>query len=475
MSNIADLIRSRPDHQPILEAAADLSSEQGLDVYLVGGYVRDLILNRPNQDIDLAVVGDGIGFARMLGGKMGTEQVVAFEEFGTALIPLEGIQVEVATARTETYSRDSRKPKIASGSIEADLSRRDFTVNALAAALHPNSFGELSDPFQGIQDMNKGVLRTPLDPDTTFSDDPLRMIRAARFSAQLAYTIVPECLASITLQKHRIGIVSWERITEELMKLLATERPSIGFILLKQTGLLEYVFPEVDALSGAEIRDGKGHKDVFAHTLQVVDNAASMSPNIALRFAALVHDIGKPRTKQYDDNRGWTFHHHEEVGRQMLHTISKRMRLSNDLRDYLMKLVRLHLRPITLAKEGITDSAVRRVMREAGDDIDDLMILCRADVTTKQASRQAQYMANFARVEALMSDVAMRDEMRAFQSPVRGDEIMAVCELKPGPKVGQLKTMIEEAILEGDIENTHEAALAYLHQIKNEVLSSGSY
>lgn len=474
MSNIGELIRSRPGHQPVLEAASNLSREHEIAVYLVGGYVRDLILDRQNQDIDLVVVGDGIEFARKLGDRMGVERIVAFDEFGTALIPLEDMQVEVATARTETYSHDSRKPRIESGSIDTDLSRRDFTVNALAAAIHPDAFGELSDPFQGIQDMNRGILRTPLDPDTTFSDDPLRMLRAARFSAQLSYSIVSECLASMALQKHRISIVSRERITEEIMKILATERPSVGFIILKETGLLEYVFPEVDALSGAEVRDGKGHKDVFAHTMQVVDNAASVSPNTALRFSALVHDIGKPRTKRYDDDRGWTFYHHEEVGRQMLNTVAKRMRLSNDLRDYLMKLVRLHLRPIALAKEGITDSAVRRVMREAGDDIDDLMILCRADVTTKQAARQAQYMANFARVEALMSDVAVRDEMRAFQSPVRGDEIMAVCGIEPGPQVGQLKTVIEEAILEGDIENSHEAALAYLHKIKDEVLVSDS-
>jgi putative nucleotidyltransferase with HDIG domain len=474
MSNISDLIRSRPEHQPILEAASQLSQKQGIAVYLVGGYVRDLLLNRQNQDIDLVVVGDGIDFARMLGNRIGIERIVTFDEFGTALIPQEGMQVEVATARTETYDHDSRKPHIEAGTINTDLSRRDFTVNALAASLHPDSFGQLSDPFHGIQDINQGILRTPLDPDTTFSDDPLRMLRAARFSAQLTYSIVPECLASIALQKHRISIVSRERITDEIMKILATERPSIGFIILKETGLLEHVFPEVDALSGAEVRDGKGHKDVFAHTMQVVDNAASVSQNTALRFSALVHDIGKPRTKRYDDDRGWTFYHHEEVGRQMLHTIAKRMRLSNDLRDYLMKLIRLHLRPIALAKEGITDSAVRRVMREASDDIEDLMILCRADITTKQAARQAQYMANFARVEALMSDVVMRDEMRAFQSPVRGDEIMAVCGIAPGQQVGRLKTMIEEAILEGEIENTHEAALTYLHQIKDEVLISNS-
>lgn len=473
MSNIADLIRSRPDHQGILEAVSQLGQKQDIKPYLVGGYVRDLFLQRDNQDIDLVVEGDGIAFARDLSRQLGVERVVAFEEFGTALVPLQGIQVEVATARTETYEPDSRKPHVTAGTIGSDLSRRDFTINALAASLHPDSFGELEDPFQGIRDMNDGILRTPLDPDVTFSDDPLRMLRAARFAAQLGYRILPESLACIAHQRERISIVSRERITEELMKLLAADKPSVGFIILKETGLLAYVFPELDAMYGAEERDGRGHKDIFYHTLQVVDNAAALSPKTELRFAALVHDIGKPRTKRYDNQRGWTFHHHEEVGRKMLLEIAQRMRLSKELRDYLVKLTRLHLRPIALASEGVTDSAVRRLMREAGEDVDDLMTLCRADITTKQVARQERYMANFERVEALMADVTMRDEMRAFQSPVRGDEIMAICSIEPGPLVGKLKTAIEEAILEGQIENTHEAALAYLHQIKNKILASG--
>ncbi|MFB0517289.1 MAG: CCA tRNA nucleotidyltransferase [Candidatus Neomarinimicrobiota bacterium] len=472
MSNIADLIRTRSEHQAILEAAGQLGHERGSYPYLVGGYVRDLILGRENQDIDLVVEGDGIAFARALGSCLGVDQVVAFEQFGTALIPLRGAHVEVATARTETYDRDSRKPHVVAGSIEVDLARRDFTINALAASIHPETFGDLIDPFQGIQDMKRGILRTPLEPDATFSDDPLRMLRAARFAAQLQYTITPDCLESITRQKERIAIVSWERITNEIIKLLSTDKPSVGFIILGETGLLVYIFPELEAMSGVEVRDGRGHKDVFTHTMLVVDNAAVLSPKAALRFAALLHDIGKPRTKRYDEQRGWTFHHHEEVGRKMLEEIARRMRLPNDLRDYLMKLTRLHLRPIALAMEGVTDSAVRRLMREAGEDVDDLMILCRADVTTKQEALYAQYMHNFERVEALMADVVLRDEMRAFQSPVRGDEIMAVCGLEPGPMVGKLKMAIEEAILDGQIENTHEAALAYLYEIKDEILSS---
>jgi len=474
VSNIAELIRSRADHQAILEAASRLGREQGTYPYLVGGYVRDLLLRRENHDIDLVVEGDGIAFARELGRRLGVDRIVPFEQFGTALIPLKGTQVEVATARTETYDADSRKPHVQAGTIEVDLARRDFTINALAASIHPDTFGDLVDPFRGVQDMNSGILRTPLDPDVTFSDDPLRMLRAARFAAQLGYTITPECLESITRQKKRIAIVSRERITDEIMKLLTADKPSIGFVILKETGLLALIFPELDAMSGAEVRDGQGHKDVLSHTLQVVDNAAAVSSKVELRFAALVHDIGKPRTKRYDDQRGWTFYHHEEVGRKMLHEVAQRMRLSGDLRDYLMKLTRLHLRPIALAGEGVTDSAVRRLMREAGEDVDDLMILCRADITTKQVARQARYMANFERVEVLMADVTLRDEMRAFQSPVRGDEIMAVCCIEPGPRVGRLKTTIEEAILEGQIKNTHAAALAYLHEIKDQTLSSES-
>ena len=474
MSNIADLIRSREEHQPVLEAASQLGQEQGLTPYVVGGYVRDLILQRPNHDIDLVIAGDGIAFAHALAERLGVGKVVEYAKFGTALIPMQGLEVEVATARSEIYQPDSRKPSITAGDVETDLSRRDFTVNALAASLGRESFGDLLDPYTGIQDMRKGILRTPLDPDTTFRDDPLRMLRAARFAAQLEFEVVADGLASIARNKERISIISRERITGEIMKLLSANRPSTGFFILKETGLLAYVFPELDVLSGVEVRDGRGHKDVFTHTLQVVDNAAAASGKTALRFAGLVHDIGKPLTKRYDAQSGWTFHHHEEVGRRMLEEVARRMRLSNELRNYLMKLTRLHLRPIALAKEGVTDSAVRRVMHEAGDDVDDLMILCRADITTKQAALQKRYLANFERVEQLMGDVTLRDEMRAFQSPVRGDEIMVECALEPGPLVGRLKRAIESAILDDRIPNTREAALAYLREIKDEILSTPS-
>ncbi len=474
MSNLAALLQARPDHQPLLETAGALGRELGLETYVVGGYVRDLLMGRDTQDLDLMVAGDGIAFARALAERLGVDRVVAFEQFGTALIPLKHIQVEVATARTETYQPESRKPAVEPGTVRTDMSRRDFTVNALAVSIRQESFGDLVDPYGGIRDIERRLLRTPLDPDVTFSDDPLRMLRAARFAAQLQFELLPECLESIARQRERISIVSLERVTDEIMKLLATQRPSVGFLILKEAGLLERVFPELDDLSGAEIVDGRGHKDVFLHTLQVVDNAAALSPKPALRFAALVHDIAKPRTKHYDQKRGWTFHHHEEAGRKMVATVARRMRLSNELRDYLMKLTRLHLRPIALAKEGITDSAVRRLMREAGENIDDLMMLCRADITTKKESRVARYMGNFERVEALMADVTVRDQMRAFQSPVRGDEIMQLCGLEPGPQVGRLKNAIEEAILEGEIEDTHEAALAYLQKVKGGILADNS-
>ena len=467
MSNIAQLLSSQLEHQPILTAARQLADESSLQVYLVGGYVRDLLMQRSSRDIDLMVEGDGIAFAEGLARQLKLGPVVPYADFGTALIAGGETRIEVATARSEIYSSDSRKPEVKPASLLSDLSRRDFTINALAVSLSGEEYGRLSDPYGGLRDMQAGILKTPLDPDVTFSDDPLRMLRAARFAAQLDFSIDPAIRASMERQAGRMEIVSWERVTEEIMKLLSADRPSIGFYILKETGLLREVFPELDVMSGVEWINGQGHKDVFVHTLQVVDNAAALSPRPQLRFAALVHDIAKPETKQFDRSRGWTFHHHEEVGRKMLRAVAKRMRLSSDLRDYLMKMTKLHLRPIALAKEGITDSALRRLMHEAGEEIDDLMMLCRADVTTKRESRAARYMQNFERVEELMADVTLRDEMQAFQSPVRGAEIMAVCNITEGRRVGVLKKAIEEAILDGHIENSHAAALAYLHEIKD--------
>jgi tRNA nucleotidyltransferase/poly(A) polymerase len=427
-------------------------------------------MNRPSTDIDILVEGNGLDFARKLADQLGIKTVVEYEKFGTALIPHNDVEIEIATARRETYSKDSRKPDVVQTSIDEDMSRRDFTVNAIAASIRPETFGDLIDPFGGIAHMEEGLLITPLDPDETFSDDPLRMMRAARFAAQLNFKIDGGVLDSIKRQKDRLKIISWERITEEIIKSLKADTPSIAFYHLKDTGLLNYVFPEMDVMHGVEVINNKGHKDVFIHTLQVVDNAARLTEKMEIRFAALVHDIAKPPTKRFNDKKGWTFHGHEEIGRRMLKKVAKRMRLSNHLRDYLMLMTKLHLRPIALAKKEISDSAVRRVMAEAGELIDDLMILCRADITTKNPKKVKRYIANFDKVEILMQDVKLRDEMRAFQSPVRGDVIMNTLKLKPGRDVGIIKKAIEDAILDGDIPNEYDAAFDFMMCVKDEIL-----
>ena len=466
MSSISQLLKENNPHEEILTIAGSLGDKENIPTYIVGGYVRDTLLGKSCQDIDIMVEGDGVAFAKLLASELKVNVTVDYDKFGTALIPYPNVDIEVATARKEKYQSDSRKPEITSSTVEEDMSRRDFTINAIAASLIPSSLGELYDPFGGIKDLQKGLLITPLDPDETFSDDPLRMLRAVRFSAQLQYEIAAATLDSISRNIHRLEIVSWERIRDEIIKSLTTKKPSIAFYLMKETGLLAHVFPEMDIMSGVEIINGMGHKDVFTHTLQVVDNAAKLTDKMDVRFAALVHDIAKPPTKQFEPKKGWTFHGHDEIGRRMLKKVARRMKLSNNLRDYLMLLTKLHLRPIALAKKEITDSAIRRVMAEAGEHVDDLMILCRADITTKNPIKVSKYMGNFERVETLMQDVKLRDEMRAFQSPVRGEEIMEVFKLKPGRDVGKIKKAIEDAILDGDIPNDYDAAYAFMLKIK---------
>lgn len=472
MSNISPILTEEPTHENILRTAGDLGKELNIPTYVVGGYIRDKLLHRFSKDIDIMVEGDGIAFAKKLSKKLNVDTVVDYEKFGTALIPHPEVDIEIASARKETYASDSRKPNIELSTLNEDLSRRDFTINSMAASILPDNFGELVDPFGGIKDLQRELIITPLDPDETFSDDPLRMLRALRFSSQLGFNVAGNILDSITKQKDRMEIISWERITEEIIKILKTEKPSISFYLLKETGLLQYIFPELDVMSGVEIIDKKGHKDVFIHTLQVVDNAAELTDKMEIRFSALVHDIAKPPTKRFDKDKGWTYHGHEIVGMKMIKTIAKRMKLSNTLRDYLMQMTKLHLRPIALAKKEITDSAIRRVMFEAGDFIDDLMILCRSDITTKNPNKVKKYINNFNRVEELMQDVKLRDEMRKFQSPIRGDEIMSICNLNEGRTVGKIKKAIEEAILEGDIDNSYEAALSYMEKIKPNYIKS---
>mgnify|MGYP002526937681 FL=1 len=466
MSSISQLLKENNPHEDILAIAGSLGEKENIPTYIVGGYVRDTLLGKSCKDIDIMVEGDGVAFAKKLARELKVNVTVDYDKFGTAMIPYPDIEIEVASARKEKYHSDSRKPEVTSSTVEEDMSRRDFTINAISASLMPSSFGELYDPFGGIKDLQKGLIITPLDPDETFSDDPLRMLRAVRFAAQLQYDVAATALDSISRNIHRLEIVSWERIRDEVLKTLKTDKPSIAFYLMKETGLLTHVFPEMDIMSGVEIINGMGHKDVFTHTLQVVDNAAKLTDKMDIRFAALVHDIAKPQTKRFDNKKGWTFHGHDEIGRRMLKKIARRMKLSNNLRDYLMLLTKLHLRPIALAKKEITDSAVRRVMAEAGEYVDDLMILCRADITTKNPKKVSKYMGNFEKVEHLMQDVKLRDEMKAFQSPVRGKEIMKTFKLKPGRQVGQIKKAIEEAILDGEIPNEYEAAHEFMLKMK---------
>lgn len=471
MTNIKDIIAEDKKAFPILKIAGELGKKHNLKVFVVGGFVRDLFLNRKSKEVDLMVEGDGIKFSRLLADKLSVKKIVPFKEFGTAKIPYPKMGIEVASARLEEYDESSRKPKeVKYTDIFGDLKRRDFTINAMAVDLLPKTFGDLYDPYNGIADLKAKRLITPLDPDETFSEDPLRMLRAAVFAGRFELEIDDACLNSMQKRASRISIVSWERITAELIKILETDKPSIGLIILQNTGLMKYIFPEIDIMYGMEQLKEWHHKDIFYHTMQVVDNAAVLSDKMELRFAALVHDIGKPKTRRIHKTKGFTFHGHDDVGSRMLQKIAKRMKLSNDLRDYLIKMTILHLRPISLAKEGVTDSAVRRLMVTSGEETDDLLTLCRADITSKNPERVKRYMGNFERVEKFMQDVVERDKFRAFQSPVRGDEIMQVCGLKEGKKVGQIKFAIEEAILDGKIENTYEAAYEYLIEIKDEFL-----
>ncbi len=471
MTNIKDIIIDKTPAFPILKTAGELGEQHNLKVFVVGGFVRDLFLKRNSEELDLMVEGDGIKFSGILADKLGVKKIIPFKEFGTAKIPYPKMEIEVASARLEDYDKSSRKPKdVKYTDISGDLKRRDFTINAMAVDLLPNSFGDLYDPYNGIADLKVKRLITPLDPDETFSEDPLRMMRAAVFASRFNFEIEGACLNSMQKQSNRIPIVSWERISAELIKILETDKPSMGLIILQKTGLMKYVFPEIDIMFGMEQPKEWHHKDIFYHTMQVVDNTAVLSDKMKLRFAALVHDIGKPKTRRIHKTKGFTFYGHDDLGSRMLQKIAKRMRLSNDLKDYLIKMTILHLRPIALAKTGVTDSAVRRLMVTSGEETDDLLILCRADITSKNPERVKRYMGNFERVEKFMQDVIERDKFRAFQSPVRGDEIMQICGIKEGKKVGEIKSVIEEAILDGKIENTYEAALKYLMNIKDNFL-----
>ncbi len=453
-----------------LKRIGAVADARGTEAYVVGGYVRDLLLGKEVNDIDIVVVGSGIEFAEAVAVAMKKRKIVTYEKFGTAMMPTEGGKIEFVGSRKEQYNRDSRNPVVEVGTLEEDLSRRDFTVNAMAASLNAGSWGELADPFRGTDDLQKKIIRTPLDPSATFDDDPLRIMRAVRFAAQLGFTIEPSVMDAIAPIRDRLSIISQERITEEFMKIMASPAPSVGLRLMFDTGIMRIVFPEVADLSGVDQRQDHHHKDVFLHTCQVVDNISAMTDNIYLRLAALLHDIAKPKTKKFVDGIGWTFHGHEEIGARMVKHIFRRLKLPFDHIPYVEKIVRLHQRPMQLVDETVTDSAVRRILFEAGEQIDDLMTLCRADITSKNPKLVKQYSENYDQVYAKMKEVEEKDRMRAFQPPVRGDEIMTLCGLPAGKLVGVLKSRIEEAILEGRIPNEHEPALRYLLEIKDEVI-----
>jgi poly(A) polymerase len=473
MANIREMLGSDKNANilSILETAGRLADKEEVEIYVVGGLVRDLMMGLHLNDIDIMTVGEAIPFAKKLSDELGVKKIIPFEKFGTAMIPNKSVQIEVATARTESYNDDSRKPsEVIYTDLKGDLLRRDFTINAMAMDILPDTFGNLTDPFGGIADINKKILRTPLDPDETFSEDPLRMMRAAYFASKLGFTIEKKCRASMKRQAYRIDIVSWERIRDEFIKILKTKKPSVGLVILQKTGLMETIFPEIHVMYGMEQTSEWHHKDIFAHTLQVVDNAAELTNKMEIRFAALVHDIAKPNTRRIDEKKGYTFHGHDAIGERMLNKVARRLKLPNTLKEYLKKLTLLHLRPIALVKDIVTDSAVRRLMFATGDDLDDLMILCRADITTKNPNRVKQYLKNFKKVEEKMSNVTERDAMKAFQSPVRGAEIMEICGLTEGRKVGEVKKAIEEAILDGKIENTYDAAKEYLMRVKKEYI-----
>lgn len=470
---------SQITHYQVINQVAAVAQQLGMPTYLVGGFVRDLILNRPNKDIDFVCVGSGIELATEVAAALELPPPVVFRNFGTAMLKTGEFELEFVGARKESYRADSRKPSVEDGTLEEDQQRRDFTINAMAISLQEQGFGDLIDPFGGIGHLRKKVIQTPLDPVITFSDDPLRMMRAIRFANQLDFDIEPETFAAIIRQAERIRIVSAERVIDELNKIILCPVPSYGFKLLFHSGLLRHFFPELVALHGVEYVDNHAHKDNFFHTLQVLDNVAKVSDDLWLRWAAILHDIAKPATKRFSPQHGWTFHGHEDRGARMVPGIFRRLKLPlNEHMQFVQNLVRLHLRPIALVKKEVTDSAVRRLLFEAGDSVDALMILCRADITSKNHEKVGRYLRNFDLVEHKMTEVEEKDRVRNFQPPVTGDEIIRLYNIPPGRIIGDLKDEIKEAILEGVIRNDREEALRFLADIaakKGLILSSNPH
>ncbi|MFC5409544.1 CCA tRNA nucleotidyltransferase [Larkinella bovis] len=471
--NFAETLHTNPIFEVIARRAAALD----VRAFVIGGFVRDLVLKRPSKDIDIVCIGSGIDLAESVGRTLNVP-VIVFKNFGTAMLrtggsepeeapettdPADRWEVEFVGARKESYRSESRKPIVEDGTLEDDQNRRDFTINAMGISLNESDFGQLLDPFGGLDDLRRKIIRTPLDPTITFSDDPLRMMRAIRFASQLGFDIEPDTFDAIVAMKDRIAIVSRERITDELNKIILSPRPSYGFKLLFHAGLLDLIFPELVALKGVETIEGKGHKDNFYHTLQVLDNVADRSDDLWLRWAALLHDIAKPATKRFDPRVGWTFHGHEDLGAKQVPGIFRQMKLPlNEKMRFVKKLVRLHLRPIALVKEQITDSALRRLLIEAGEDLEALMTLCRADITSKNYDRVKKHLTNFDKVERKLRELDERDKLRNFQPVITGELIMEAFGLKPSKEVGQIKTAVREAILEGTVANTLEAAVPYM-------------
>ncbi len=445
-------------------AVSQAAEELGVRACVVGGYVRDIFLGRSSKDIDIVTVGKGIELAERVAKLFGKQaHLSVFRNFGTAQVKYRSLEIEFVGARRESYQRNSRKPIVEDGTMQDDQLRRDFTVNAMAISLNKADYGDLIDPFDGLGDIRRRVLRTPTDPNITFSDDPLRMMRAIRFATVLQFSIYPETFNAIYANRDRISIVSGERVAEELNKMMAADRPSRGWQLMDESGLLQFVLPELAALKGVETKDGRGHKDIFQHTMQVLDNVAAQSDDLYLRWAALLHDIGKPLCKRYDERLGWTFHNHNYVGEKMVPRIFRRLKLPMDERmKFVAKMVSLHMRPIALVEDSVTDSAVRRLLFDAGDDIDSLMILCRADITSRNAEKVRRFLDNFQLVSDKMRDLEERDRIRNMQPPISGDMIMEAFGLQPCALVGELKTAIKDAILDGAIPNDFDAAYDYL-------------
>ena len=463
----------------ILNEIGQIADNHGFSVYVVGGFIRDLLLSDDpysdvRMDLDFTIIGDALEFTKLLQKEYNAKNVVVFERFGTTMLELNGYKLEFVTAREESYLENSRKPMVKKADLKSDLARRDFTINTLAVGLNNNNWGKMYDPFNGMSDLDQKIIRTPLEPSITFKDDPLRILRAIRFATLLNFEIDLETERSITKMASRLEIVSKERITDEFFKILSAPKPSTGLLLMDKLDVLAHVLPELIDMKGVEQRKGFHHKDVFYHTLIVVDNIAKVSDKLNLRLAALFYDVAKPQTKRFDEKVGWTFHGHDEIGARMMEGISKRMRISNDVKEFVQKLIRLHLRPIFLVSEDVTDSAIRRFIVQAGEELDDLLKLCRADITSGNPKRVKEHLKNFDYVMSRVGEVMEKDQLRGFQSPVRGEKIMEVCGISPSPLVGKFKKAIEDAILDGKIHNEYDAALSYLEELKVELLHPGS-